>query len=189
MNSHPHGSGDPIGDSSPEEAPFDLLLDALLTEYQLQGCEIGLSFVPETEIADLNRKFRGISKATDVLAFPRVEWTPPIKPGDASQLDINTTPLNKWLGDVIISAHYAQREADKRSQSLDNEIKTLIVHGFLHLCGYDHQTPSDAEIMFAEQERLLKSVVQNCRIPSRISDYERLEQESVSNSSEDDNIV
>jgi probable rRNA maturation factor len=70
----------------------------------------------------LNRRYRGKDKTTDVLAFPA-------GPGSGG-----------FLGDIVISVPYAAREARRREDSRSREIDRLLVHGFLHLMGYDHET-------------------------------------------------
>lgn len=79
-----------------------------------------IAFVSNNRIRELNRQFRGIDKATDVLSFPADE------------------PNN--LGDIAISIETAATQAKENGLSLDDEIAQLILHGLLHLSGYDHET-------------------------------------------------
>ena len=79
-----------------------------------------IAFVSDKRIRELNRQFRGVDKATDVLSFPAEE------------------KLN--LGDVAVSVDTAAVQANENGLSLDGEIAQLILHGLLHLCGYDHET-------------------------------------------------
>ncbi len=79
-----------------------------------------IAFVSDKRIRELNRQFRSVDKATDVLSFPAEE------------------ELN--LGDVAVSVDTATVQAKENELTLDNEIAQLIVHGLLHLCGYDHET-------------------------------------------------
>jgi probable rRNA maturation factor len=79
-----------------------------------------IAFVSDSNIRKLNQQFRGIDKATDVLSFPADE------------------PDN--LGDVAISVETATKQAKDNGLSLDDEIAQLILHGLLHLSGYDHET-------------------------------------------------
>lgn len=78
----------------------------------------------DEEIRRLNREFRGKDKATDVLSFPAGEG--------AGRMKI--------AGDLAISVETAAREAEKRGHSLDLELRVLLLHGILHLAGYDHET-------------------------------------------------
>ena len=79
-----------------------------------------IAFVSDKRIRELNRQFRGVDKATDVLSFPEDD--------------------PDSLGDVAISADTAARQAKQNGLSFDNEIAQLILHGLLHLSGYDHET-------------------------------------------------
>jgi probable rRNA maturation factor len=81
-----------------------------------------IAFVSDKKIRDLNRQFRGIDKATDVLSFPA---------GGPEELN---------LGDIAISAETAATQAKENGLSFDDEIAQLILHGLLHLSGYDHET-------------------------------------------------
>jgi probable rRNA maturation factor len=84
------------------------------------GSSATIAFVSDSSIRNLNQQFRGIDKATDVLSFPADE------------------PDN--LGDVAISVETALRQAKENGLSFDDEIAQLILHGLLHLSGYDHET-------------------------------------------------
>jgi probable rRNA maturation factor len=79
-----------------------------------------IAFVSDKRIRELNRRFRGIDKATDVLSFPAEE-------------EFN-------LGDIAVSVETAALQARENSLPFDQEIAQLILHGLLHLCGYDHET-------------------------------------------------
>jgi len=79
-----------------------------------------IAFVSDKRIRGLNRQFRGVDKATDVLSFPADE------------------KLN--LGDIAVSVDTAAVQAKDNGLSFDGEISQLILHGLLHLCGYDHET-------------------------------------------------
>jgi probable rRNA maturation factor len=79
-----------------------------------------IAFVSDKKIRELNRQFRGIDKATDVLSFPS---------GGPDE-----------LGDIAVSIDTAQTQAKENGLKLDEEVAQLILHGLLHLCGYDHET-------------------------------------------------
>jgi probable rRNA maturation factor len=85
-----------------------------------------IAFVSDRKMRALNKEFRGKNKTTDVLSFPF----------QADEFDIEQT----FLGDVVISLEQAQRQAAENDLDLETEIKQLILHGILHLCGYDHET-------------------------------------------------
>ena len=86
------------------------------------GASATIAFVSDQSIRKLNQQFRGVDKATDVLSFP----------------DDGTDALN--LGDIAVSVETAARQAKENGLSFDDEIAQLILHGLLHLSGYDHET-------------------------------------------------
>jgi probable rRNA maturation factor len=85
-----------------------------------------IAFVSDRKMRELNNDFRGIDATTDVLSFPFC--------ADEFEAAENN------LGDVVISVEQAQRQALENDLTLETEIKQLILHGILHLCGYDHET-------------------------------------------------
>jgi len=104
--------------------------------------ELSILFTDDTHIAELNRKYRGKDRPTNVLAFPMSD-----DPGDLE---------SGMLGDVVISVDTAMRESDEAGEPLDESIYRLLVHGFLHLLGYDHErSPEDERLMSAEEARLI----------------------------------
>ncbi|NJD69735.1 MAG: rRNA maturation RNase YbeY [Candidatus Methylomirabilota bacterium] len=101
------------------------------------GCdeaECGLVLVGDRTMARLNRYYRGKTGPTDVLSFPMRE-------GSFASLSPDL------LGDVVISTETAERQARASGRSLRDELVALLIHGILHLLGYDHQTPSEARRM------------------------------------------
>ena len=84
--------------------------------------EVSVLFCADTRMRALNRRYRGQDRPTDVLAFPA---------GDSG---------SGFLGDIVISVPYAEREARRRREPGAREIDRLLVHGLLHLMGYDHET-------------------------------------------------
>ena len=100
----------------------------------VEGAECGLLLVGDRTMARLNKRYRGIASSTDVLSFPMREGLfASLSPGQ--------------LGDVVISAETAHRQARAAGRSLREELATLLIHGILHLLGYDHQTPSESRKM------------------------------------------
>ncbi len=85
-----------------------------------------VAFVSDTKIRELNRRFRGIDRATDVLSFP-----------DAVT---ESQRQGQNLGDIAVSVERAELQAKENGLRFDEEISQLILHGLLHLCGYDHET-------------------------------------------------
>jgi probable rRNA maturation factor len=95
--------------------------------------EVTVCLVTDAAIARMNRKFRGQRGPTDVLSFP---------------LSNGNSRHARYLGDIAISAQTARRNARREGRSLSEELRVLILHGVLHLAGYDHETDN------GEMERL-----------------------------------
>jgi probable rRNA maturation factor len=92
----------------------------LKSEIRDPKSEISILFCGDGKMRSLNRRYRGKDRPTDVLAFP--------------------AEGNGFLGDVVISVPYASRQARRRGEPASREIDRLLLHGLLHLCGYDHET-------------------------------------------------
>ncbi len=88
---------------------------------------VTIAFISDRQIQKLNKSFRGLDKATDVLSFP----------AGGIECDSPVSGLN--LGDIAISVERAEAQATKNELEFDREISQLILHGLLHLCGYDHE--------------------------------------------------
>jgi probable rRNA maturation factor len=112
----------------------DSLLD---TVEESREKSIAIAFVSDRRMKELNSLFRGKVSTTDVLSFPH----------EPDEFDPDTSNL----GDIVISAEQAQRQAAENGLTLVNEIKQLILHGLLHLCGYDHDA-DDGEMNTRELE-------------------------------------
>lgn len=111
--------------------------------------EIGIRLTNDSEIQSLNRDWRGQDKPTNVLAFALGE-DEQLVPADPAQ----TVPL----GDVVVAFETCAREAREESKSIANHLCHLVVHGTLHLLGYDHDVADDAEIMEAAEREILSGL-------------------------------
>lgn len=106
---------------------FKLFAESLFTLIdEAKERSAAIAFISDRRMTELNKFFRGKDSTTDVLSFPH----------EPDQFDPDTTNL----GDIVISAEQAARQAEENGLTLENEIKQLILHGLLHLCGYDHET-------------------------------------------------
>ena len=109
------------------------------------GCEISVTLVDNESIHQLNRDYRRVDRATDVLSFPLYE---------REELCHMTSPL--LLGDIVLSLEKAVEQAEGYGHSLEREVAFLTVHSTLHLLGYDHELSSEEEAdMFHRQEEIL----------------------------------
>lgn len=114
--------------------------------------EMSLTFVKNPEIKKLNAKYRGVDRATDVISFA-------INDNDDDEGIVMDPELQAQipqdLGDLFISVDKVKEQALFLGHSEDRELGFLIVHGFLHLNGYDHEQPDDEKKMFGLQEQIL----------------------------------
>lgn len=121
------------------------LAEALAAIDEAAGGEAAVAFVSDRRMRELNKLFRGRDSTTDVLSFPHepddFEALAAGEPAKAQTLTTDHRPLTTaFLGDIVISAEQAARQAAETRLPLELEIKQLILHGLLHLCGYDHET-------------------------------------------------
>lgn len=116
---------------------------------------VGLVVTDDQGIRDLNRRHRGIDAPTDVLSFPLWEYEAPEKP----RLDFPLPPGEPLpLGDLVISHERAVEQAGEYGHSLAREMAFLVVHGVLHLLGYDHEDAVDAGEMRRQEEAVLSGL-------------------------------
>ena len=130
-----------ISIASPQElVPIDRgrmreIVRAILREEGVSEAEISLAFVDNLAIHQLNKRYLGHDEPTDVLSFPMSD------PGS-----------KRLTGELVIGAEVAQIEAESRGHDVQTELALYVIHGLLHLCGYDDKSSSDAEEM-RERER------------------------------------
>lgn len=126
-----------------------------------EGCpyeaEINLVLTGSEEIQRVNKEFRNINAATDVLSFPMVDFETPadyrILETDDSYFNMDTGEL--ILGDIMISVPRVFRQAQDYGHSVEREFSFLIAHSMLHLLGYDHMEKEEAEVMEEKQRTVL----------------------------------
>ncbi|SRR5579875_675915 len=127
-------------------------VEAILNALKLpRGTEVCITFLDDDAMRELNETHRGIKRTTDVLSFPQNVW---------DSMDFNAAIAkdslkNKMLGDIVISVDTAKRHARFYGNSLEKEIRKLIVHGILHLLGYDHKKKNDAMVMRNKEKELI----------------------------------
>lgn len=126
-------------------AALKALAQKMLKAVGEPDAELGLELVGDHRMRRLNHCYRHRNVPTDVLAFSLRE-----APGPPSRL----------LGDVVISLHTAARQATEAGHSLEHEVVTLLIHGVLHLCGYDHERgESEARRMRRKEQAVLRSIM------------------------------
>ena len=109
-------------------------------DYEQYGnvCEVSVSFTDNAGIWELNKKFRGIDRPTDVLSFPLFDYD-----GESEEPPVDE--LMGMLGDIVLSLEQARVQAEEYGHSFEREVAFLTVHSMLHLLGYDHETGEEDE--------------------------------------------
>lgn len=154
-----------IENEAREELNFDYeeLLRKVMEEcLAYENCpyeaEVSLLLTDDEEIREINREFRNIDAATDVLSFPTIEYE---TPGDFSGLEeaaemyFHPESGELLLGDIVISVERAIVQAQEYGHPLTREIAFLTAHSMLHLMGYDHMEEEERALMEARQEEIL----------------------------------
>lgn len=149
-------------DSEEISDKFKKLMKKLLkTTVKLSKCglkkvRVEVSFVDKKEIKRLNKEFRQIDKETDVLSFPVLDLKPMQKVNINDFIeDFDPETKSLMLGDIIICNDVAKKNAEEYGHSYEREVCYLVVHGCLHLLGYDHMEEEDKKLMRAMEETVL----------------------------------
>jgi probable rRNA maturation factor len=114
--------------------------------------ELGLVIASDDTVHEINRSYRNVDRTTDVIAFALSERSMKSKPFITPPDDVI------HLGEVIISFPQAKRQAEEQHHPLEKELALLVAHGVLHLLGYDHQLPEQAEKMRAMEYKVLDAI-------------------------------
>ncbi len=135
----------------PSEQELATWVEAVLSEQQLKDKELTIRIVDAPEIRALNKQYRGKDKATNVLSFPfeQPDFSIPEIPGidvDCHDSEGFTLPVN-FLGDLIICSQVVEQEAKEQTKAALHHWAHMVVHGTLHLLGYDHIDDNEAEEM------------------------------------------
>ena len=122
--------------------------------------EVNLLLTMNDEIHEMNRDFREIDRATDVLSFPMVDY---LEPGKFDNLDdafeyFNPETGELMLGDIVISKEKVISQADEYGHSVEREYAFLIAHSMLHLFGYDHMEENERVVMEEKQKEILEQL-------------------------------
>ncbi len=119
----------------------------VLTQHQAAtDSALTIVIVDDAYVRGLNRQYRGIDTPTDILSFP------------ADPLPDELQDEGPYLGDLVIAYPYASQQAAREGHGLDESLALLVVHGTLHLLGYDHDTPENKARMWAAQAEALQAL-------------------------------
>jgi probable rRNA maturation factor len=120
-----------------EESLRRVAIEVLRQEGVTEGTELSLVITDDETVRELNRQFRGVDAPTDVLAFDT----------GAEEQFVTIPEGPPYLGDVVISYQRALAQAEELGHAVEEELKLLVVHGILHLLGYDHEEEAAARKM------------------------------------------
>jgi probable rRNA maturation factor len=123
-------------------------IEQILLKLKRPDVELGLVLLNDRQIRRLNQKYRGKDTPTDVLSFSlnnASSYKGPLSP-----------PV--LLGDVVISLETARRQAQEHGHALYQEVERLVIHGILHLLGFDHEATRDARRMHRKESELIKNL-------------------------------
>lgn len=135
---------DPFQDNISEQVLCLAAEAALQISGENDSPSLSIRITDDAEMQDLNLRFRGIDKITDVLSFD----------GDFIDPDLES----RYLGDVVISYPRAEDQANSRGHTTAEELQLLVIHGVLHLLGYDHGTETEKKKMWSLQGKVLEKI-------------------------------
>ncbi|MBT5471910.1 MAG: rRNA maturation RNase YbeY [Nitrospina sp.] len=126
---------------------IECLIEKILVSLDCQDHEVSILLTGDAQIRQLNQQFRNIDQATDVLSFPQNSEDDPPLPGEM------------LLGDIAVSLDTAETQAKEHKLSFKEEVVLLLIHGILHLLGYDHEISEQEEIKMRSKTRELFKLV------------------------------
>ncbi|WP_413627364.1 rRNA maturation RNase YbeY [Fructilactobacillus vespulae] len=131
------------------------VLDFAADELDLAAnTEMSVTLVNNDRIKEINRDYRDVDRATDVISFALGDQSDDSEVIMSDEMK-DEIPTN--LGDIFVSVDKVKEQSDFLGHSFDRELGFLVVHGFLHLNGYDHMEPEDEKVMFDLQKKILNA--------------------------------
>lgn len=119
---------------------FERLIRRVFSSIHLDK-HFNIIFVDDVQIQNMNKQYRKIDKVTDVISF--------------ALCDDDENEMVDELGDIFIDLQQARRQAETYGHTIEREVAFLAIHGYLHLCGYDHMTKEEELKMFQKQDEIL----------------------------------
>ena len=138
---------------------IECLIEKILVSLDCQDHEVSILLTGDAQIRQLNQQFRNIDQATDVLSFPQNSEDDPPLPGEM------------LLGDIAVSLDTAQAQAKEHDLTFEEEIILLLIHGILHLLGYDHEISEREEEKMRSKTRELFNLVFPGRVLANSCNY------------------
>lgn len=148
-------------DSKMEELIKSAVDHVLSYEDFTKKAEVYIMLTDNMGIRELNKEYRNIDSATDVLSFPMLDFDEGYEENGDVEVgieDIDPENGEVVLGDIVISLERAKVQSEEYGHSLDREVAFLVVHSMLHLLGYDHIEESDRIIMRRKEEEVLEKM-------------------------------
>lgn len=146
-------------DSELEDLVSDIICYALKEEGVLIPCEVSLVYIDDKGIWEINKEYRNVDRATDVLSFPMLEYRDHKVFKDLyKEFHFTEDFLDEGmlvLGDIVLSLERAKEQAVEYGHDFKREVCYLVVHSVLHLLGYDHMEEGDKLIMRGKEEEIL----------------------------------
>ncbi len=144
-----------IEESSKYEPIIKKVLEKCFKEEKIEDSKliITITLTNPQNIRKINKEFRNIDKATDVLSFPMFE-----KEELEEKIEMQDFEHEDMLGDIVISIDKVEEQAREYEHSFERELSYMIVHGFYHLMGYDHIEECDKKIMRPKEEKILQEL-------------------------------
>lgn len=144
-----------IEESSKYEPIIKKVLEKCFKEEKIEDSKliITITLTNPQNIRKINKEFRNIDKATDVLSFPMFE-----KEELEEKIEMQDFEHEDMLGDIVISIDKVEEQAREYEHSFERELSYMLVHGFYHLMGYDHIEECDKKIMRPKEEKILQEL-------------------------------
>lgn len=157
-NESSHDLGLPLEELA--QIVIEAALDYVECPYE---AEVNLLITDNEQIQEMNRNFRQIDRATDVLSFPMVDYEEPgnfgfLEDDEVTEDYFHPETGELLLGDIVISAEKVIEQAEEFGHSIKREYAFLIAHSMLHLTGFDHMEPEDAAVMEQKQREILEKL-------------------------------
>ena len=139
---------------SREQELLDIITEVLAYTFEREAqatanYEMDITFMDNESIHEINNTYRGVDRATDVISFA-------FNDEEDAIIIPEGMDIPKILGELFISVEKAQEQAVAYGHSFERELLFLVVHGMLHLLGFDHETAEEEQIMFAKQQQILE---------------------------------
>jgi len=143
----------------PDESWFHSIIEQVLTALEISNAELGLVISTQDKIQELNKLYRGKDRPTDVLSFHMLSSETKKEESDITPF---LTPPDGMvhLGEVVISYPQAVLQAEERKHSVEKELIILVIHGILHLLGYDDEEDEKRQVMQDKENEILKSITE-----------------------------